>query len=118
MQTLEPLDSGARVIGECFQTYLIAEDQDGLILIDKHAAHDRLLFNKLRQEAQIPQQELLTPVIVELTGEEASAVQSGIEEIRKAGFAIDGFGENSFAVRSVPAYLDLSLIHISEPTRP
>lgn len=105
-QSLEPLDSGARVIGECFQTYLIAEDRDGLILIDKHAAHERLLFNKLRQETEIPQQELLTPVIVELTGEEASAVQSGLEEIRQSGFAIDGFGENSFAVRSVPAYLD------------
>ena len=106
VQRLEPLDSGARVIGECFQTYLIAEDRDGLILIDKHAAHERLLFNKLRQETEIPQQELLTPVIVELTGEEASAVESGLEEIRQTGFAIDSFGENSFAVRSVPAYLD------------
>lgn len=104
--TLEPLDSGARVIGECFQTYLIAEDRDGLILIDKHAAHERLLFNKLRKETEIPQQELLTPVIVELTGEEAAAVQSGLEEIRQAGFSIDSFGENSFAVRSAPAYLD------------
>ena len=103
---LEPLDSGARVIGECFQTYLIAEDQDGLILIDKHAAHERILFNKLRAETEIPQQELLTPVIVELTGEEAAAIQTQIEDIRRAGFAIDPFGENSFAVRSVPAYLD------------
>lgn len=102
-----PLDSGARVIGECFQTYLIAEDADGLILIDKHAAHERMLFNKLRREAhRMPQQELLAPVIVELSGEEAAAVQEGIEEIRQAGFVIDGFGENSFAVRSVPAYLD------------
>ncbi len=105
-EMLEPLDRGARVIGECFQTYLIAEDQDGLLLIDKHAAHERLLFNKLRQETEMPQQELLTPVIVELTGEEAAAIQSGLEEVRKAGFAIDIFGENSFAVRSAPAYLD------------
>ena len=105
-QQLEPLDSGARVIGECFQTYLIAEDQDGLILIDKHAAHERILFNKLRAETEMPQQELLTPVIVELTGEEAAAIQTQIEDIRRAGFAIDPFGENSFAVRSVPAYLD------------
>ena len=105
-QKMEPLDSGARVIGECFQTYLIAEDKDGLILIDKHAAHERILFNKLRAETEMPQQELLTPVIVELTGEEAAAIQAQIEDIRKAGFAIDPFGENSFAVRSVPAYLD------------
>ena len=105
-QQLEPLDTVARVIGECFNTYLIAEDKDGLILIDKHAAHERILFNKLRAETEMPQQELLTPVVVELTGEEAAAIQSQIEDIRKAGFAIDPFGENSFAVRSVPAYLD------------
>ena len=103
---LDPLDTGARVIGECFQTYLIAEDKEGLILIDKHAAHERILFNKLRAETDIPQQELLTPVIVELTGEEAAAIQSQLEDIRKAGFVIDPFGENSYAVRSVPAYLD------------
>ena len=105
-QQLDPLDTGVRVIGECFNTYLIAEDKDGLILIDKHAAHERILFNKLRVETEMPQQELLTPVVVELTGEEAAAIQSQIEDIRKAGFAIDPFGENSFAVRSVPAYLD------------
>ena len=105
-QILEPLDSGARVIGECFQTYIIAEDKEGLILIDKHAAHERILFNKLRAETVMPQQELLAPVVVELTGEEAAAIQAQIEEVRQAGFAIDPFGENSFAVRSVPAYLD------------
>ena len=101
-----PLTGGARVIGECFQTYLIAENADGLILIDKHAAHERILFNKLRAQTDMPQQELLAPIVVELSGEEAAAVQDGIEEIRQAGFAIDEFGENSFAVRSVPAYLD------------
>ena len=102
----EPIDHGARVIGECFRTYIIAEDEDGLVLIDKHAAHERILFNKLRAETEMPQQQLLTPVVVELTGEEAAAVQTQLEDIRKAGFSIDPFGENSFAVRSVPAYLD------------
>lgn len=103
---LLPLDSGIRVLGECFQTYLIAEDQDGLILIDKHAAHERILFNKLRAENEIPQQQLLTPVVIELTAEEAVAIQEQIDQIRQAGFTIDSFGENSFAVRGIPAYLD------------
>lgn len=85
----EPIDHGARVIGECFRTYIIAEDEDGLLLIDKHAAHERILFNKLRAETEIPQQQLLTPVVVELTGEEAAAVQAQLEDIRKAGFSID-----------------------------
>ena len=77
-----------------------------MILIDKHAAHERILFNKMRAETDMPQQELLAPVIVELTGEEAAAIQARLGDIRKAGFSIDPFGENSFAVRSVPAYLD------------
>ena len=102
----EPIDNGVRVIGECFRTYIIAEDEDGLILIDKHAAHERILFNKLRAETEMPQQQLLTPIVVELTGEEAAAIQAQLDDIRKAGFSIDPFGENSFAVRSVPAYLD------------
>ena len=102
----EPIDYGVRVIGECFRTYIIAEDEDGLILIDKHAAHERILFNKLRAETEMPQQQLLTPIVVELTGEEAAAIQAQLDDIRKAGFSIDPFGENSFAVRSVPAYLD------------
>ncbi len=98
----------ARVIGECFRTYIVAEDEDGFILIDKHAAHERMLFNKLKAETDIPQQELIAPVIVELVAEEAAAVKDSIEDIRRAGFDIDAFGESSFAVRSVPAYIDAS----------
>lgn len=101
-----PLAADFRVIGECFHTYILAEDADGLILIDKHAAHERILFNKLKAETKITQQELLTPVIVELTGEEAAALQERLEDIRQAGFSIDPFGETSFAVRAAPAYLD------------
>lgn len=103
---LEPLDTGARVIGECFQTYLLAEDRDGLILIDKHAAHERILFNKLRAESEIPSQELLAPVIVELTAEQSAVLSGQLDGLRQVGFTVDPFGENSFAVRSVPAYLD------------
>ena len=103
---LQPLTGGARVIGECFHTYLIAEDAEGLILIDKHAAHERMLFNKLRRESEIPSQELLTPAIVELTAEQAAVLRGQLDELKKAGFAVDPFGENSFAVRSAPAYLD------------
>ncbi len=102
----EKEEKTARVIGECFKTYLVAEDEDGLVLIDKHAAHERMLFNKLKEEADIPQQELITPVIFELTAEEAAAVKSAFEDIRKAGFDIGIFGENSFSVRSAPAYID------------
>lgn len=103
--SLDSLDS-LRVLGECFQTYLMAEDKDGLLFIDKHAAHERILFNQLKAETQMPQQELLEPIVVELTGEEAAAVQTRLTEIQNVGFSIEPFGETSFVVRSVPAYLD------------
>lgn len=103
---VQTITGGARVIGECFHTYLIAEDADGLILIDKHAAHERMLFNKLRRESVIPSQELLTPAVVELTAEQAAVLREQLNELRQAGFDVDPFGENSFAVRSAPAYLD------------
>ena len=105
-QALSVPEEPFRIIGEALHTYIIVEQGEAVLFIDKHAAHERILFNKLRAETDMPQQQLLTPVIVELTGEEAAAVQSQIEDIRQAGFAIDSFGENSFAVRSVPAYLD------------
>lgn len=106
MQELTPLDGGARVLGECFRTYLIAEDKQGLILIDKHAAHERLLFNKLCAQSEIPSQALLSPVVVELTAEQAAGLTGQLDLLEQAGFAVSPFGGNSFAVRAVPAYLD------------
>ena len=96
------------MIGECFQhVHHCGGRRTALLLIDKHAAHERILFNKLRAETDMPQQQLLTPVVVELTGEEAAAVQSQLEDIRQGRILLStAFGENSFAVRSVPAYLD------------
>lgn len=96
----------ARVIGEAFHTYIVAEDDEGLILLDKHAAHERMLFNQLRANVQMPQQQLLTPHIAELGAAEFETVRSNTEMIQKIGFDLEPFGESSFAVRAVPAYLD------------
>ena len=97
---------GARVLGESFHTYLIAEEGDGLVLIDKHAAHERIIFNRLRASVDMPSQTLLTPVIAELTPALVAALTEGIEQVRSLGFDIEPFGVGSFAVRAVPAYLD------------
>lgn len=97
---------GARVLGEGFHTYLIAEEGDGLVLIDKHAAHERIIFNRLRASVDMPSQTLLTPVVAELTPALAAALTEGIEQVRSLGFDIEPFGLGSFAVRAVPAYLD------------
>ncbi|MGM9650254.1 MAG: DNA mismatch repair endonuclease MutL [Butyricicoccaceae bacterium] len=96
-----------RVIGSCFDTYLIAEDADGLLLIDKHAAHERILFNRLRTQADIPTQVLLAPVVVDLSREELAAVTEGLDRIRALGFEMELFGDRSVIVREAPAYLDV-----------
>lgn len=103
----------ARVIGSCFETYILAEDPDGLILIDKHAAHERILFNQLRPQADIPTQMLLQPVVADLSGEEYAAVLEGMEQIQALGFALEPFGQHSVAVREAPAYLDAGDIAVT-----
>ena len=100
----------ARVLGEAFHTYIVAEDQKGIVLIDKHAAHERMIFNRLRTQAEIPRQTLLTPVIAEVNAAEYAALSEQLDEIRKIGFAIESFGQNSFAIREIPAYLDCAEI--------
>lgn len=96
----------AHVIGSCFDTYILAEDTSGLILIDKHAAHERILFNQLRKQVDIPTQMLLQPVVVDLSGEEYAAVMDGMEQIQSIGFVMEPFGQHSVAVREAPAYID------------
>ena len=75
-------------------------------MIDKHAAHERILFNQLHNHTDIPTQMLLSPVIVNLSGEEFAAVMDGMEQIAALGFAMEAFGQHSIAVREAPAYLD------------
>lgn len=103
-------DAGARVIGEAFHTYIVAEDAQGLILLDKHAAHERILFNQLKETTDIARQQLLTPYIAELTPGEFAALRDNSTIVQSAGFDIAPFGETSFAVRAVPAYLDAAEI--------
>lgn len=96
----------AKVIGEAFRTYLIAEDAEGLVLLDKHAAHERILFNRLRTTTAIPQQQLLVPYISDMEASAFAMIQENIELVRTAGFDLEPFGDRSFVVRAVPAYLD------------
>lgn len=102
----------AKVIGEAFKTYIIAEDKDGFILLDKHAAHERILFNELKKTTQIPVQQLLTPYIAEMNINEFEVLQENRETLSKLGFDISVFGEKSFAVRAVPAYIDMADITV------
>ncbi|MBW2070742.1 MAG: DNA mismatch repair endonuclease MutL [Deltaproteobacteria bacterium] len=101
-----PLFGRLTVIGQLHHTYILCESEDGLILIDQHAAHERCLFDKLRAEvasSPLPSQQLLAPATLEFSGEESGWLQGAIELFAKLGFAVTPFGSNTFIVRSVPA---------------
>jgi len=92
-------------IGEAFKTYIIAEMENELYFIDKHAAHERINFEKLRKTQKIEVQPLLTPVAVTLTGNDYSAIVDNLDIIADAGFEIEDFGNMSVIVAAIPAML-------------
>lgn len=95
-----------KVIGEAFSTYIFVECEGKLLLIDKHAAHERMLFEKLKAEAESTKsQVLLSPVTVMLSKEEYSAVLSAKDFLMSAGWDIDDFGVGCVVVRECPVML-------------
>ena len=96
-----------RMVGELYRSYILVEEGDDAFLIDKHAAHERILFDKLKgnQEA-ITSQLLMTPLPVRLSAEAAAELLSNTELLRELGFEIDEFGENTVLLRQIP--MDLS----------
>lgn len=108
-QIIEPNEKAddlqIKYIGEAFLTYIIVETTDCLYLIDKHAAHERILFNKLTKTKEISKQLLLTPITVNLAKEEYSALVDNVDLVNSSGFEIDDFGNGAVIVRAVPAPL-------------
>ena len=101
-------DFSSRIIGEAFGTYIIVEyNPDKLMLIDKHAAHERLLYERLKaSRGGCEAQTLLEPVAVSLDMEEYSAVLAHEKELSEAGFEVSDFGSGTVLVRSAPLLLD------------
>lgn len=93
-----------KIIGELFTTYIIAECGEKVVFIDKHAAHERILFEKIRTEEHDSQM-LLEPVTVTLAKEEYTLVIENLALIARVGFEIDDFGASSVIVRAVPTVL-------------
>ena len=95
-----------RVLGEAFRTYIVVESGKDLLLIDKHAAHERMLYEQLRNEARrADRQLLLAPVAVTLSKEEYAAVLQNLELLRQAGFEAEDFGAGTVLVRACPMTL-------------
>ncbi len=94
-----------KLIGEAFSTYIIVEMGESVFMIDKHAAHERLIYNDLRRHQKIEVQPLLTPVTVIPAREEYDAIICNTELLNENGFEIEDFGNGSVVVRAVPSYL-------------
>jgi len=98
-----------RIIGELFRTYILAETSDQLVFIDMHAAHERILYELIRdQHTTVDSQILLEPVVVSLSPDEKQALTDNTEALDRLGFQITEIGDREVAVREVPTYLKTS----------
>ncbi|HKJ24791.1 MAG TPA: DNA mismatch repair endonuclease MutL [Myxococcota bacterium] len=97
-----------RVVGQLLATYLLCERSDGLLLIDQHAAHERVLYERLRAQwldEKVARQALLLPETVELAPEAVAALEAAAEGTTRLGFEVEPFGETAVVVRALPALL-------------
>jgi len=102
-----PAEIQWRMVGELYNSYIIVEQGDNAFLIDKHAAHERILFEKLKaNQEKISAQALLTPIPVRLSPAAAGELLANRELLDELGFEIDEFGENTVLLRQIP--MDLS----------
>ena len=102
-----PTETPWRMAGELFSSYILVEQGDDAFLIDKHAAHERILFEKLKaNQEDISSQALLTPVSVRLSPSAAAELLGNTALLEELGFEIEEFGENTILLRQIP--MDLS----------
>jgi DNA mismatch repair protein MutL len=93
-----------KIVGEVFKKYIIIEQGSDVVLIDKHAAHERMIFDRLKEQAsEITAQVLLIPVPLRLNGEDAEALAANGELLSSLGFEIEPLDDGNFVVRAVPA---------------
>ena len=96
-----------RVIGQLGNKYILAENKDGFVIVDQHAAHERITYEKLRTKT-IKTQPLLTPIVVKLKSEDVDAILTIAEELKDSGLHIDAFGDNAIAIFEKPSDWDLN----------
>jgi DNA mismatch repair protein MutL len=104
-----PRDQQFQIIGVLNKLYVLMENSDGLVLVDQHAAHERILFEELRRRMEhqgVPSQGLLLPQTFDLPPREAEWVERNIGTLQKMGIGIEGFGQNTFKIDSLPTFLN------------
>ena len=101
-------DIDIKIKGEIFNTYIIVEkNTDEVVFIDKHAAHEKMIYKELKSSENAPLPQIfLEPVVVSLSKDEYTAIVDNISMFIKSGFEIDDFGNSSVVVRAAPSYLD------------
>lgn len=99
--------AGYSLVGVAFDTYIILQNDKQLLLIDQHAAHERILYEKLMREidAGAGSQMLMVAQVVQVTPQDAAKIETYAEEIKAAGFEIEPFGDNAYQIRAVPNVL-------------
>lgn len=106
-RAVPPETPPARLIGEAMHTYILVEKGDTLILIDKHAAHERINFDRMRQNpADIPSQTLLEPLPFTPDASDADVLQQHGDTLAELGFTLEPFGRSDYILRGVPAQID------------
>ena len=96
-----------RVIGQLNDKYILAENVNGFVIVDQHAAHERITYEKLRKH-EIKTQPLLTPVVIKLRAEEVESVLMVVDELKQCGLHIDSFGDSAIAIFEKPSDWDLN----------
>ena len=94
-----------RMIGQAYDSYIFVETEENILVIDKHAAHERVLYEKLAANKELNVQELLVGVPVVIGREQASVLLENAEFLAEKGFTVEDFGEGSIIVRTVPSTL-------------
>ncbi|MCR5083625.1 MAG: DNA mismatch repair endonuclease MutL [Parasporobacterium sp.] len=98
-----------KLIGQVFDTYWIVEYKDKMYIMDQHAAHEKVLYERLLkklEESEVYSQQISPSIIVSLTAAEEDSVNKYIEDFKKLGFEIDSFGGNDYAISAIPAGMD------------
>ncbi len=97
-----------RILGQLQGTYILCEGEEGLIFIDQHAAHERIVFNQYKNQYEtksIVSENFLIPVTMELSTEESFILDSHLEELQSMGYEIDAIGQRVYAIRSKPSFI-------------
>lgn len=108
-----PASQRFRVLGVLGRLYVVMENANGLVLVDQHAAHERILFEQVRrrmEDAGVPSQRLLMPLTLQLGPRDSDWVAQNLETLQKMGLGVEGFGQGTWKIDSIPQF-----VHGAEP---